>query len=707
MKTNYSKKPEKEIKKSKSEINFHLNFDKINAENEINKIYFKSPISNHENSKNLSQSKSNTKSSEETYNLILNGNRNYTIKSLDSEKSEDNKEDESNSKMNNNDMNKDLGINHILNKFILKNSNTNNICQCCGKNFDEKIHIPFFLKCNHIFCKICLGKYFTNEDNIICPIDGPVGKTFADFNYLNNNNCNDNDNNLIMPKENNNYNNSNKGNSKKRNNNSLKYLFHKSYSHKELLNNKNNYFIKKRNNKINIYDKMGNYMNNSKNKNHISYFSLTNRNKDLNINLYNKKFLNFNNPKKTHNDINKTPNNIQNDDFNKKEIDSIKKITNKKSNKYRSKSVLNNNYINYESKNSCSNEDEEDSCNFCSIHPEQRITHFVEETRELICIHCAFNKLKNDPNIQIKEIPEKCKEYIADLENIIENNKNNIQIIKNSIVHINENKQNEEKKIIEIYEELINLLITNRNNYLIKIEEIYQQNKSTMNKKLENFEEIIDISEKLKDDFYTLHNKAPNEFNFIDQAFNQFIREINDKNNSELQILQYNFSHDEINKIIKYINNFADVKSKKKVFKFDLTKTEEESKNNSENIIDSNNLINAYSYKNTFNKYFKVNKSMKNSDSKIFNDYYIRNKSASFKNNLFNYYKNSENVNDILNKYIASTNMIRDSLYSASNLKNSNIENNTNENNINKYFKDKERLDLLKKYKFPIKFPNN
>ena len=51
--------------------------------------------------------------------------------------------------------------------------------------------------------------------------------------------------------------------------------------------------------------------------------------------------------------------------------------------------------------------------------------------------------------------------------------------------------------------------------------------------------------------------------------------------------------------------------------------------------------------------------------------------------------------------------MIRDSLYSASNLKNSNIENNTNENNINKYFKDKERLDLLKKYKFPIKFPNN
>ena len=72
---------------------------------------------------------------------------------------------------------------------------------------------------------------------------------------------------------------------------------------------------------------------------------------------------------------------------------------------------------------------------------------------------------------------------MADLEGIIEKNRGYIQIIKNSIGHINENKQNEEKKIIEIYEELSNLLITNRNNYLMRIEEIYQQNKNIMNMK--------------------------------------------------------------------------------------------------------------------------------------------------------------------------------------------------------------------------------
>jgi hypothetical protein len=68
-----------------------------------------------------------------------------------------------------------------------------------------------------------------------------------------------------------------------------------------------------------------------------------------------------------------------------------------------------------------------------------------------------------------------------------------------------------------------------------------------------------------------------------------------------------------------------------------------------------------------------------------------------------NYYKNSENVNEILNRYISSTNMIRDSLCSATNLRNSSIENNTNESNLYNYLKNHERLNLLKQYKYPFK----
>ena len=223
-----------------------------------------------------------------------------------------------------------------------------------------------------------------------------------------------------------------------------------------------------------------------------------------------------------------------------------------------------------------------------------------------------------------------------------------------------------------------------------------------MNKKLENLEDIIYISEKLKEDFSTVHNKAPNEFNFLAQAFNQFVRELNDKNNSEINVVQYNFSHDEINKIIKYINSFADVKSKKKVykFKFDLDKNEE--KNNGEYYQNNLNLIdmNSYNYKDYFKKYFNMFKPPKDinkiEEIKVtniknnFNDYYIKNKP------------------DSLNKYITSTNMIRDSLYSISNIKNSSIENDTNESNkLYKYLKDKDRLNLLQMYKYPKKYIDN
>ena len=232
---------------------------------------------------------------------------------------------------------------------------------------------------------------------------------------------------------------------------------------------------------------------------------------------------------------------------------------------------------------------------------------------------------------------------------------------------------------MEIYDELINLLVTNRNNHLMKIEEIYHQNKTIMNKKLEQFEEIINISEKLKEDFYTLHDKAPNEFNFLAQAFNQFLRESNDKNNSEIHIMQYNFSHDELNKIIKYINNFADIKSKKKVFKFDYRKTEQENEIEFNNFIDLKNLSKE-SKNNYLKKYFKVSRRMNEENSKnIFNEYYIN------------------------NKYSSSSNLLKDSIYSVPNIKNLSNENCINENAVYKYLKNKEMFNLLKKYKFPLK----
>ena len=63
--------------------------------------------------------------------------------------------------------------------------NQSGICQCCNKEFDDKKNIPCLLKCNHIFCKICLETYFTEKEGIKCPIDGLVGKDLNDVKVVN------------------------------------------------------------------------------------------------------------------------------------------------------------------------------------------------------------------------------------------------------------------------------------------------------------------------------------------------------------------------------------------------------------------------------------------------------------------------------------------------------------------------------------------
>ena len=399
-------------------------------------------------------------------------------------------------------------------------------------------------------------------------------------------------------------------------------------------------------------------------------------------------------------------------------------------------------------------EQDEYNQNFCNIHPEQKITHFVEDTKELICIHCAFNKLKNNPTIQIKEISEKCKEYLNDLDTIIDNNQKYSQIIQNSLNDINENKENEEKKIIEIYEQLLNLLVTNRNNFLIKIEEIYQENSGNMNKKLENFDEIIDIAEKLKEDFEAIAEQAPYEFNHLTQAFNKFIRDMNDKSKSDLDIIQYNFSHDELNKVLKYLNNFSDVKTRKKCYRFDFLKnngsqnyaireinSNQTNNNYNENFINRNNNDNNV-FNNGINKYYKASKELKyinfsNSNSNKFiqnnktsnnnfNEMKIKNDSLlegsnnnirfNFKyedknknNNRINLNGNSisESFNNTLNKYIVPNNnyMSNDlaNKNSLRNLQNSGNIGMSNNNIVLQSFKDNDKLAILNKYKIPNK----
>jgi len=611
------------------------------------------------------------------------------------------------------------------------------VCQCCNKEFDLKKNIPYLLKCNHFFCKACLENYFTDEEGIKCPIDGLVGKSLNDIKIMKN---------FVENKNNKNKNNNNTNKNNKKANANKNAL--KSNNGKDM-NNKNINHIKKKkkNSNLNIYN--NNNDNNYDDENNNDNISNENNNLNEVKQDYSSKKPKYGKRKKSNQNFSQNSikdNNINNNNLN---------INN-----------LNNLNSNMNDKDAEENIDdspegadaEEYSQNFCNIHPEQKISHFVEDTKELICIHCAFNKLKRNPNIQIKEISEKCKEYLSDLDSIIDNNQKYSQIINNSLNDIRENKENEEKKIIEIYEQLLNLLVTNRNNFLIKIEELYQENTGNMNKKLENFGEIIDIAEKLKEDFEAIADQAPYEFNHLTQAFNKFIREINDKTKSDLEIMQYNFSHDELNKVLKYLNNFSDVKTRKKCFRFDLLKNnagqnyvvKEINNTNLNNFNFINNESNSNVFNNGINKYYKTSKGLSyinfNNNDNILNDKVnniqersipnllnlkadsvlkgsnnnlrfnfkyedndnANNKDSERYNKNYNGNSTSESINATLNKYIfPNSNKIGDNYFSnktpLKTYQNSIGNNSFNNSGLKGNYVENDKLALLNKYKAPVK----
>ena len=773
MDSNYLKELEEEIQKRKaeSELQFkqaikNSKKNELNDSNQENSNQqFDIDKENNQEQEDIEQSPEKNIEEDEDNDIVNEG-----IKSLTEEnKNENNMNFDLKEEKNGENINYEIQeINEPKNDLNYPNlisMNQSGICQCCNKEFDKKNNIPCLLKCNHIFCKICLETYFTEKEGIKCPIDGLVGKDINDVKVVTS---------LIESKEIK----ENKNNKKKITKN--KNLNKKKKEIKKELNLDMNNKINKKNLKENNLNYMDNNMYNYNDVNN----NINDENEDDNLNY--KEDYDDNNEQEnenisnTNNENEEIDNNDKIKDFNEIQFKYLDKqpssqknskenyFNDKKSHKKEhSKSNTSNPNINISNlNNNNQNENDQDNNgniedspeqdeynqNFCNIHPEQRITHFVEDTKELICIHCAFNKLKNNPTIQIKEISEKCKEYLNDLDNIIDNNQKYSQIIQNSLNDINENKENEEKKIIEIYEQLLNLLVTNRNNFLIKIEEIYQENTGNMNKKLENFAEIIDIAEKLKEDFEAIADQAPYEFNHLTQAFNKFIRDMNDKSKSDLDIIQYNFSHDELNKVLKYLNNFSDVKTRKKCYRFDFLKnngsqnysireinTNQNNNNYNENLVNSNindnnvfnNGINKYykaskelkyiSFNNTNNNYMPSNKM---SNNNIQNNMNIKNDSlleGSNNNMKFNFKYEDKGKNDIINNF--NGNYMSESFNNTLNKyivpnNNNNIDNLNNKNSLRSLqkfgnmsgsnsgfqnFKDNDKLAILNKYKIPNK----
>ena len=323
---------------------------RIRGINSNNKLYDKEKINLSAN-KYLSYDIINE--NEEINNSNKENNNNYKTYILNEVNNKENKENiNQNNSENTNEVN-NIKDNEPEDEFPLITLNFISNCQCCKNKFDREKCIPYLLKCGHFFCIDCIKQYFTSQNGVVCPLDGPIAKSIEDLKLLKN---------LIPDTK-------------------------------------------------------------SKNKNVVSKINYLELEKD-NIN-----------------------NNIN---------------------------------------------------NFCSIHKNQKLTHMIKDTNEVICVHCAFDRLKANSNTQIIEIQDRFSEYNEVIENIINNSQKNIELINHTLDLIKKNKENEIKKLNIFISNMLKFIEEIKKEKTDQIQNISNDNIHELEQKLLIFNEIIEQGEEFK-----------------------------------------------------------------------------------------------------------------------------------------------------------------------------------------------------------------
>ena len=314
------------------------------------------------------------------------------------------------------------------------------------------------------------------------------------------------------------------------------------------------------------------------------------------------------------------------------------------------------------SKNNKNNNDDNSytMTNYCLIHDNQKLSHIIKGTNEIICVHCAFDKLKSDPNLEIKEIKEIYNDYNDNLEIIMKNCKKNIELIQHTLDLINKNKENEEKKLNTFYNNIIKFLEIKKKERKEQIESIYKENTHDLEQRLLIFNEIIEQGEDLKkllekSDEITIQNysKVLNNYNCILKLNKS---NIEDNTNNKLKYMKLNIEN-EVD-IKDYLNKISNLNIIYRIIKYIKTgrvhlKDSNESKfQKIENELNDNNNPSVKYNKTILDKKIIFTNNIKNFSSENVNDNIILNdyKETNDTSNI-NYTK----INNFRNKAIKST----------------------------------------------------
>jgi len=213
-------------------------------------------------------------------------------------------------------------------------------------------------------------------------------------------------------------------------------------------------------------------------------------------------------------------------------------------------------------------------------------------------VYCAFNRFKKNPSIEIKEISEKCTEVDEELGKISTDNLEFIETIQENLKELQSKKKEESEKATHLFDSIISFLEEKKKEALDGIKTIFLQNSEKLNEKHNFILNKMEQAENLKLNFETVCTSNIPKFFDVNSKYKNFLSEQNAHSNLSVDINEVKFIHEDASKLMRYISNFADLKTKQKIINF-IPKHYIPKKGNSNNFSNSNsNNINNNNHNN-------------------------------------------------------------------------------------------------------------
>lgn len=202
--------------------------------------------------------------------------------------------------------------------------------------------------------------------------------------------------------------------------------------------------------------------------------------------------------------------------------------------------------------------------NYCGVHKDQKLSHYIENTNEIICVYCAFNRYKTSPSLQIKELTEKCSEIIKFIEkfnseNIISNNK-----LTTSLNRIKENFSHEEENINKLYDSFIQVLEEKKKENINNITNLYELNLKKIQEKIHEITEKSEICEGIKDTLadYISGNNKKIDLSKIFSYYSTLVKESQLSHTNFIELKEFKYYFEDPSKILKLLSSLGDLRTK-------------------------------------------------------------------------------------------------------------------------------------------------